>query len=282
MLLASLFLLGSADSWAGSPPSALIIVAHPDDEYCLAATTFRMAQELHGLVDQLVITDGESGYKYSGPSEHVYGKNFALTSVRKEELERAGKILGIRHHVYLDQPDFGFTENPDESLKKWDRKKINQAILKLLRENHYDAVLTLLPTPTTHGQHKAAAIFALDTVSSLNPGSRPLVLGCSNDSDTEDTRRFVQDTMMRGYPETRVSSVSLPPFDRSSSFGFKNQLSYQIYVNWMVAEHKSQGLFQTYFNRDKLENFYLFDSGNPNDAQKAVDFMKSILPPRVN
>ena len=52
----------------------LIVVAHPDDEYAFAATTYRLTRELGWTADQVVITDGESGYRYSALAEAVYGK----------------------------------------------------------------------------------------------------------------------------------------------------------------------------------------------------------------
>jgi hypothetical protein len=51
----------------------LAVVAHPDDEYAFAATTYRIARELGGIVDQVVITNGEAGYRYSVLAEQIYG-----------------------------------------------------------------------------------------------------------------------------------------------------------------------------------------------------------------
>src|SRR5580704_8744819 len=60
-----LLCLGFA-AWATTAPSAppekpgakvLLVVAHPDDEYTFAATVDRIAKELNGTVDQVVITN---------------------------------------------------------------------------------------------------------------------------------------------------------------------------------------------------------------------------------
>ena len=37
----------------------LLIVAHPDDESEMAGTVYRIARELSGAVDQVIISDGE-------------------------------------------------------------------------------------------------------------------------------------------------------------------------------------------------------------------------------
>ena len=279
----------------GNGPRVLIVVAHPDDEYCFAATVFRIARELGGTVDQIVITNGEAGYKYSFPAEFIYGKKLAteaigrqeLPAIRQQELLRSGKILGVNDHVFLDQKDFDYTLDAADTLSRWDRKAIDETLLSRLRKGKYDAVFTLLPTNSTHGHHKAAAILALDAVSKLDLRERPIVLGCANeplkplDPSSEDgkgVQEARQFTVLPGYPETRVFAVSLPPFDRNAPLGYLNRLSYHIYVNWMIAEHKSQGLFQTYYNKDDLEIFHVFDTGNARIAARAREFMSRILP----
>lgn len=50
---------------AAEPLKILLVVAHPDDEYYFAATTYRLAQELQARVDQVIITNGEGGFRYS-------------------------------------------------------------------------------------------------------------------------------------------------------------------------------------------------------------------------
>jgi hypothetical protein len=45
------------------PVRVLLVVAHPDDEYEVAGTVYRISKELSGTVDQVIITDGEAGYR---------------------------------------------------------------------------------------------------------------------------------------------------------------------------------------------------------------------------
>jgi hypothetical protein len=45
--------------------------------------------------------------------------------------------------------------------------------------------------------------------------------------------------------------------------GYRDALSYQIVVSWVIAEHKSQGLFQSEYEQHELEEFWRFAvSGN--------------------
>ena len=52
----------------------LIVVAHPDDEYAFAASTYRLVRESGWIADQVTITDSESGYRYAALAETYYGE----------------------------------------------------------------------------------------------------------------------------------------------------------------------------------------------------------------
>jgi hypothetical protein len=52
-------------------------------------------------------------------------------------------------------------------------------------------------------------------------------------------------------------------FDRTTRFGFRDALDYRIIVNWLIAEHKSQGTMQTLMNRGDIETFWYFDINDP-------------------
>ena len=82
-------------SAAGEPvrPKLLIVVAHPDDEYAFAATTYRLTGELGWAADLVVITNGEAGYRYSALAESVYG--VALT----QEREGRSRLPAIRRRM---------------------------------------------------------------------------------------------------------------------------------------------------------------------------------------
>ena len=74
-------------------------MAHPDDEYALAATTYRVTREIGGVADHVVVANGEGGYRYA-LAETVYGAAIAresdgrasLPAIRKPEAIRAGPL----------------------------------------------------------------------------------------------------------------------------------------------------------------------------------------------
>jgi N-acetylglucosamine malate deacetylase 2 len=281
--IGGLALVFAAANGAASQPKLLIVVAHPDDEYMFAATTYRMVRELGWTADQVVITNGEAGYRYASLAEPIYGTRLAeesngrarLPAIRREEVLRAGKILGIRKHFFLDQKDSGFTSSAaDADASNWDRSRISRFLLDLLSRERYDAVFTVLPTPETHGHHRAATILALEAVSRLNEDGRPLVFGVEADSE-ESSHTFEE---LASEPLTATFGCQpVIAFDRNSSFGYHHALNYQIVVNWVIAEHKSQGLFQNDAGKNQFEHFWLFQVSGPSAPSRLERLRQQLL-----
>jgi LmbE family N-acetylglucosaminyl deacetylase len=256
-------------------PRVLIVVAHPDDESCFAATVYEITHNLGGTVDQLVITNGEGGYRYSLLAESFYGVALtdeavgraALPEIRKRELLEAGRILGVANHFFLDQPDLRYTQDIDEVLNQhWQPGVVLPEVARRIAAGHYDFIFTLFPSPETHGAHKAATITALSAVEQMqDAGHRPVVLGCQTASGA------APEPSWKGFENPlHPFQVVLDVFttDRNVKFGFNNALDYQIVVNWEIAAHKSQGLFQEAMNRADREEFVVLEGakGVPKDA----------------
>jgi len=264
-------------------PKILLVVAHPDDEYAFAATIYRAARELGGTVDQIVITDGGGGYRYSTLAEKLYGYPLEgqaggrdnLVRIRREETLAAGRILGVRNHLFLEQKDAGFTLDPDEGMKKlWDCPKIVSCISALLKAEDYQFVFTLLPTLETHGHHTAATVLALQAVEALPAAVRPAVLGADPAPANQEPLAFSRNPR---FPITQLwNGAPVFEFDRRAAFGFEKALNYQIVVNWMIAEHKSQGLFQTDSNKHDLERYWLFHAGGSGSLESSKSLFAAL------
>jgi LmbE family N-acetylglucosaminyl deacetylase len=261
----------------------LIVVAHPDDESAFAAATYRLVRESGWAADQVTITDGESGYRYATLAETYYGVPLThggdgrahLAAIRKEEALRAGKVLGIRRHYFLDQKDLGFdTDAASAETGNWDRGHIRSFLSGLLTKERYDAIFTLLPTAETHGHHRAATVLALETAANLPDGHRPLIFGAESRSKSDPPRAFAESP---AQPLTRtVDPAPVITFNRDSSFGYRNALNYQIVVNWVIAEHKSQGLFQNDYGREEYVQFWLFEASGK-DAAHRLPHLQTLL-----
>lgn len=161
-------------------------MAHPDDEYAFAATAYRITHELSETVDQMVLTNGEGGYRYSQLAEAVYGEPLtvesvgrsALPAIRRDETIRAGRLLGLRHQWLLEQKDSSFNLDGSEAFRGlWDTERIERALVDLLKKERYELVLMMLPTTDTHGHHQVATLLALQAAKQLSEDARPAVVG---------------------------------------------------------------------------------------------------------
>ena len=116
--------------------------AHPDDETYLSAGLMATARDRGDRVVCVTATRGEAGSldPERWPSE-------TLGSVREAELITALSMLGVTEHLWLDYPDGGCDQIPDE-----------EAVIKLgaiFDDVQPDTVLTFGPDGMTgHPDHK--------------------------------------------------------------------------------------------------------------------------------
>ena len=262
-------------------PKVLLVVAHPDDESECAAFLYRVTHELRGVVDQVVVTNGEAGMQYAAPVQAYYGVPLSadhgrkhLARIRRRELLRACRILGVRHNYFLDQNDTGFTFDLNAGYQAWDVVRVRQRLQALLERSEYNMVVTLLPASDTHGHHQTVALLTLEAVAQIELGKRPAVLGVRTATGQNCQHDFAE---LPGYPLTRTtSSAPLWTFDRRAPLGGHKALDYSIVVNWIIAEHKSQGMFQMEYGRRTTEDFWLFEVSGASGVAKWRSFMDAI------
>jgi LmbE family N-acetylglucosaminyl deacetylase len=264
--------------WPGCPEFALselpddprfrvlLVVAHPDDESECAGALYRIVHEFQGVVDQVVVTAGEGGQHYCTPALEYYGlpdtRSMAkqLPRLRRKEVRRAGRIIGVRRHYFFGQKDNGFTLDPSEGLRSWNLPRLRRELECLMRRERYDLVITLLPSQDTHGHHKTVALLALEAAEALPAERRPAVAGVRSGSSA-DARRFRFDELP-GFPITRTTAAEPAwSFDRRTPLAGNVALDHSIIVHWVIAEHKSQGMFQMEYGRNTHEYFWMFEAG---------------------
>ncbi|MGA7306445.1 MAG: PIG-L family deacetylase [Rhodothermales bacterium] len=286
VLLASIIVPPLVSAQSENGPSVLIVTAHPDDEAMFAGAVYKITHELHGRVDLALITDGAGGYRFSTFAEPIYGLKLTdpavaaeyLPAIRKQELMRGGRIVGIANYFFFDQPDRGKTYDPEEFLDHdWDTTYVENRLEKIMREGDYDFAFVHLPVASMHAHHKAATILALKAASKLDDEVRPVVLGGWSHVKG-DTTTFHFDHL-DGYDITKVEPEPYK-FDRDQPVGLDGRLNYNIVVNWLVAEHKSQGTMQTYLSQGKTELYYYFVSNNGLGREKAKALFERLgVPP---
>ena len=129
--------MDGSDGLAGG----MAVIAHPDDESELAVTLYKIAKEQNGRVDLFVITNGEAGFKYSILAEAYYHCKLTdekegrrrLPGIRRQELIKAGSILGISHYFFANQRDDKYcTDERDPLDSCWNVKATKATLHKVL------------------------------------------------------------------------------------------------------------------------------------------------------
>jgi LmbE family N-acetylglucosaminyl deacetylase len=253
---------------AAAPPSptrVLVVVAHPDDDTDFAGAVYKLTHVLGGKADLCIVTNGEGGYRYSTLAEPIYGLKLtqesvgrkALPAIRKKEARAGGAIAGYSNLFFLNQLDKAYTENVHEVFEKqWDTAFVRRRLSEILNKGHYDFVFIAEPTKTTHGGHQAASLMALAAVAAMPPNRRPVILATNTYKKGEPAPDYQG---RDDFPVARARPIDPPlEFDLRQPFGFQDKLDYRIVVNWVIAEHKSQGIMQLYLNSFDTERSFLF------------------------
>lgn len=133
--------------------SVLYIAAHPDDENT-SVISYMSKGRLYETA-YLSLTRGDGGQNLLGNE-----KGDLLGVVRTQELLSARNIDGGKQ-FFSRAIDFGYSKTPKETLNNWDREKILQDIVYVIRKFQPDVILTRFSnTQGGHGHHLTSAILA--------------------------------------------------------------------------------------------------------------------------
>lgn len=148
--------------------SVLYVAAHPDDENTRLLTFF--SREKLYRTAYLSLTRGDGGQNLIGNEQGV-----DLGLIRTQELLAARRVDGAEQ-FFTRAFDFGFSKNPDETFRHWDREKILADVVWMIRLFRPDIIITRFPTTGEggHGHHTASAILAGDAFdAAANPARFP-------------------------------------------------------------------------------------------------------------
>jgi LmbE family N-acetylglucosaminyl deacetylase len=151
--------------------SVLHVAAHPDDEntqliaYLARGRGYRTAY--------LSLTRGDGGQNVIGPEFFE-----ELGVIRTQELLAARRLDGGRQ-FFTRAIDFGFSKNPAETLRIWDRKAVVSDIVRVIRAFRPDVIITRFsPQGGGHGHHTASAVLAVEAFRLAgDPGAFPEQIG---------------------------------------------------------------------------------------------------------
>ncbi len=133
--------------------------AHPDDESFLAAGLFAAAIANGQKVICVTATKGEAGSQ--DPDRWPLAK---MSTIRANELAKALKVIGVKHHHWLDFPDGG--------CAKADTNKAVECIVELVQKYQPDTFITFGPDGLTgHPDHSAVSIWVAQA---MNNSRKPI------------------------------------------------------------------------------------------------------------
>lgn len=135
----------------------LHVGAHPDDENTQLIAY--LARSRGYAAAYLSITRGDGG-------QNLLGAEFdeKLGVARTQELLEARKLDGGRQ-FFTRAIDFGFSKNPEETLRIWDHQAVLSDVVRVIRRFRPDVIVTRFPIPPGsggHGHHTASAILAME------------------------------------------------------------------------------------------------------------------------
>lgn len=134
--------------------SVLYIAAHPDDENTRLISY--LTKEKGYRVGYLSLTRGDGGQNLIGNEQ---GEELGI--IRTQELLAARNIDGAEQ-FFTRAYDFGYSKTAEETFDKWDKEKILEDVVFVIRYFKPDVIICRFPTTGEggHGHHTASAILA--------------------------------------------------------------------------------------------------------------------------
>lgn len=143
--------------------SVLYIAAHPDDENTRLISY--MANDVKARTEYLSMTRGDGGQNLVGPEIREL-----LGVIRTQELLAARRIDGgIQRFTRAN--DFGYSKNPEETLKIWNKDDVLSDVVWAIRTFQPDVIINRFDhrTPgTTHGHHTSSAMLSVEAFDLAN------------------------------------------------------------------------------------------------------------------
>lgn len=137
--------------------NVLYVGAHPDDEN--TAMISYLSNKTNARVGYLSMNRGDGGQNIIGTEIREL-----LGVIRTEELLAARRIDG-GEQFFTRSNDFGFSKNPTETFKFWDKQKVLSDVVRIFRKFRPDVIIDRFNHRTegdTHGHHTASALLSVE------------------------------------------------------------------------------------------------------------------------
>ena len=217
--------------------SLLHVGAHPDDENTNLISYF--SNKYNVETTYLSLTRGDGGQNLIGSE-----LKDELGVIRTQELIAARKVDGA-NQLFTSAKDFGYSKNPEETLRIWNKKKLLDEIVSHIRTIQPDIIINRFDHRTsgrTHGHHTSSAILsdkAFDLAANKNEFTDQL-----NSLSTWEPKRLFLNVSWFFYGSqdnfSRVNKKDFIKFDYSEYNTLRGKTYEEISAE-SRSQHKSQG-----------------------------------------
>lgn len=224
--------------------SALYMAAHPDDENTRLLSY--LAKEKKLRTGYLSLTRGDGGQNLIGNEQSEL-----LGLIRTQELLAARRVDGAEQ-FFTRAIDFGFSKNPEETFRIWDKEQILADAVWVIRKFRPDIIITRFPEDARagHGQHSASAIIAREAfMAAADPKRFPEQL---KDVQVWQAKRIVWNTFDFGGNNTTAADqlkLDIGSFNPLIGKGY-GEIAAESRTN-----HKSQGFGSARQRGESIEHF---------------------------
>ena len=241
--------------------SVLYIAAHPDDENT-RLITYLSKDKLY-RTGYLSLTRGDGGQNLIGDEQGI-----ELGMIRTQELLAARRVDG-GEQFFTRAYDFGFSKNPEETFRKWDKEKILADVVWVIRKFQPDVIINRFPVTGEggHGHHTASGILANEAfVAAADPNRFPEQLQYVQ---VWQAKRVLWNTFnFGGNNTTREDQFKVDVGGYNPLLG----KSYGEIAAESRSQHKSQGFGVPATRGESLEYFKATKGSQPvNDLLDEVD-----------
>jgi len=215
--------------------NVLYLAAHPDDENTRLIAW--LENEKMVRTAYLSLTRGDGGQNLIGTE-----KGDALGVLRTQELLEARNEDG-GEQFFTRAKDFGYSKNPEETFEKWNKEKVLEDVVWVIRKFQPDVIVTRFPSDGRggHGHHTASAMLAEEAFDlSADPNYAPDQL---KQVDTWQVKRLLWNTSVwwdRQLPEKAAKAEDYIKID-IGDYNSRMGLSYSEIASDARSQHKSQG-----------------------------------------
>lgn len=245
--------------------SALYVAAHPDDENTRLISY--LSNGVKAETAYLSMTRGDGGQNLIGPEIAEL-----LGVIRTQELLAARRVDGGTQ-MFTRANDFGFSKNPDETLKIWNKDAVLSDVVWAIRKWQPDVIINRFWHEyddkwdgRMHGHHTSSAIlskeaFDLAAKSSAYPGQLKYV-------DTWQPKRLFFNTTWWFYGSReefdKADKSNMVMFDVGTYFPILGKSNNEIAAE-SRSMHKCQGMGSTGSRGEEMEYLQLLKGDMPGE-----------------